>query len=515
MKKIILALSIFVFAIQSNAQLDVVKTMNGLVSGTNNTTGDIKIFRGIPFAAPPVGDLRWKAPQPLTPWQGVKNCDAFSASPMQNKPLPFMMYTAEYLIPEKPISEDCLYLNVWTAAKSSKEKRPVIVWIYGGGFVSGGSACAIYDGEELAKKGVVFVSINYRVGVFGFLAHPDLTKTSGGKSSGNFALLDQVAALQWVKENIASFGGDPNRVTIAGQSAGAFSVNALMASPLTKGLFQRAIAESGGMFSADGRAINLKTAEENGVKFMQSVHANSIEEMRKMNADDLQKAASSFSASPVIDGYVLPTDVYEIFNTAKQNDVPLLTGWNGDEGFPPQTSPAPEVYRADAEKKYGLLAGEFLKTFPGTNADEIKKSQFALNRDNVFAWQNYTWAKMQTMHGKNRVFLYQFNHVSPTQEKWGAFHSSEICYALHTLHTWQLPFSDEDQVLEEVMSSYWANFAASGNPNGAGLSNWDTFDPKKPQSMVLNTGKQSMQPIAAQAELNFMDKYQDVLRKNK
>ena len=515
MKKIILALSIFACNIQSNAQLDVVKTMNGLVSGTNNATGDIKIFRGIPFAAPPVGDLRWKAPQRAASWQRVKACDAFSASPMQNKPSPFMMYTAEYLIPEKPISEDCLYLNVWTAAKSSKEKRPVIVWIYGGGFVSGGSACAIYDGEQLAKKGVVFVSINYRVGVFGFLAHPDLTKTSGGKSSGNFALLDQVAALQWVKENIAAFGGDPGRITIAGQSAGAFSVNALMASPLAKGLFQRAIAESGGMFNVDGRALSLQAAEDNGVKFMQSVHATSIGEMRKMSAADLQKASGSFAASPVIDGYVLPASVYDIFSSAKQNDVPLLTGWNGDEGFPPQTVPTPEAYKTDAEKKYGSLAGEYLKAFPGSDEAEIKKSQFAYGRDNIFAWQNYTWAKMQSMHGKNKAYLYQFNHVAPAQEKWGAFHSSEICYALHTLHTWQLPFTDEDHMLEEVMSSYWVNFATTGNPNGKGLSNWEAFDPNQTQVMLLNTGKQSMQLIAARAELNFMDKYQDMLRKSK
>lgn len=516
MKKIFSFLIIGSFATTfAHAQLDVVKTMNGMVSGTSNAAGDIKIFKGIPFAAPPVGELRWQPPQPVEGWRGVRKCDAFSASPMQNKPVPFMMYTEEYLIPEKPISEDCLYLNVWTGAKAGNEKRPVIVWIYGGGFVTGGSACAIYDGEELAKKGVVFVSINYRVGVFGFLAHPELTKASGGKSSGNFALLDQVAALQWVKENIAAFGGDPDRVTIAGQSAGAFSVNALMASPLTKGLFQRAIAESGGMFNVDGRALTLQAAEENGIKFMNAVHANSIEDMRKMSADDLQKAAGSFAASPVIDGYVLPANVYDIFSTAKQNDVPLLTGWNGDEGFAPQTIPTPEAYKADAEKKYGDLAGEFLKVFPGNDEEQIKKSQFALGRDNIFSWQNYTWAKMQTTHGKNKAYLYQFNHVSPTQEKYGAFHSSEICYALHTLHTWKLPFTDEDRKLEDVMSTYWVNFATTGDPNGKGLSTWKAFDPKKPQVMVLNTDAQNMKPIAAQAEFDFMDKYQQTLRKSK
>ena len=516
MKKYFSIALLFVFIIKAGAQKnDVVKTDAGLVSGITNADNNVHIFKGIPFAAPPVGDLRWKAPQPVQPWSGVKKCDAFSASPMQGKPVPFMMYTPEFLIPEQPISEDCLYLNVWTAAKSSKEKRPVIVWIYGGGFVSGGSACAIYDGENLAKKGVVFVSVNYRVGVFGFLAHPELTKESDNNASGNYAFLDQVAALQWVQKNIAAFGGDPKRVTIAGQSAGSFSVNALMASPLAKGLFQRAIGESGGMFNADGRALTLKVAEENGNKFMQSVHANSIADMRKMSAEDLQKASASFSAGPVIDGYVLPTDVYDIFNDAKQNDVPLLTGWNGDEGFSFGKDPSPDEYKANAVKQYGDLSGEFLKVFPGNTAEEIKKSQFNLGRDNIFSWQAYTWARMQSSKGKSKAYLYQFNHVSPGEEKWGAFHTSEVPYALHTLHTWNLQWTDDDKKLEDIISSYWVNFAATGNPNGAGLPEWDSFDENKDAVMVLNVSEQQTKPITAKAEFDFLDKYQAKLRGDK
>jgi para-nitrobenzyl esterase len=233
-------------------------------------------------------------------------------------------------------------------------------------FVSGGSACAIYDGENLAKKGVVFVSINYRVGVFGFLAHRELTASSNGKASGNFAFLDQIAALQWVKKNIAAFGGDPANVTIAGQSAGSFSVNAIMASPVAKGLFQRVIGESGAMFSRDGRALTLQAAEENGNKFMQAVKANSVVDMRKMSAEDLQKAAAFFSSGPVIDGYILPINVYDIFDAHRQNDVPLLTGWNGDEGFSFGKDPSPDEYKANAEKQYGDLSAEFLKIFPVT-----------------------------------------------------------------------------------------------------------------------------------------------------
>lgn len=512
LKKILFSILLSVASLQIFAQLDIVQTNAGKVSGSTTQTGDVHIFKGIPFAAPPVDELRWKAPQPVQPWSDVKKCVTFSASPMQAKPTPFMMYTPEFLIPEQPINEDCLYLNVWTAAKSSKEKRAVIVWIYGGGFVSGGSACAIYDGEELAKKGVVFVSINYRVGVFGFLAHPELTKESAQNASGNFAFLDQIAALQWVQKNIEAFGGDPKRVTIAGQSAGSFSVNALMASPVAKGLFQRAIGESGAMFNADGRALTLQAAETNGVKFMQAVHANSIEDMRKMSAEDLQKNAASFQASPVIDGYVLPENVYNIFNEHKQNDVPLLTGWNGDEGFSFGKTPTADEYKANAQKQYGELADEYLKVFPGNDSAQIVKSQFALGRDNLFAWQAYTWARMQSNKGKSKAYLYQFNHVSPSEQKWGAFHTSEVPYALHTLHTWNLEWTTADKRLEDIISSYWVNFAKTGDPNGEGLPKWNAYNNEEDVVMVLNVGAQIAQPITAKQEFNFIDKYQLQLR---
>jgi para-nitrobenzyl esterase len=214
-------------SLKISAQLSVIQTENGLVSGYKN--GDISIFKGIPFAAPPVGDLRWKAPQPTKSWTGVLKCEKFSASPMQRKPEPFMMWTEEFIAPPENLSEDCLYLNIWTPAKTAKDKLAVFVWIYGGGFSSGSAACAVYDGEEMSKKGVIFVSINYRVGVFGFLAHPELTSESAAKVSGNWGLLDQVAALQWISKNIEAFGGDPQKVTIAGQSAGSMSVCALVA----------------------------------------------------------------------------------------------------------------------------------------------------------------------------------------------------------------------------------------------------------------------------------------------
>ena len=387
MKRLPLVFVIMLIIVSASAQMDTIQTDAGFISGTISNDKAVHIYKGIPFAAPPVGELRWKAPQPVAHWQDIKKCDAFAASPMQNKPVPFMMYTAPYLIPESPISEDCLYLNIWTPGKSSKDRIPVLVWIYGGGFVSGGTACAIYDGENMAKKDVVFVSIPYRVGVFGFLAHPELSKESNTNSSGNYALLDQIAALHWIQKNIAAFGGDPDNVTIDGQSAGAFSVNALVASPLAKGLFKKAIAESGAMFSADGRNLNLHDAEKNGEVFMQKINASSIESLRKISADSLQKLSASFAASPVIDGYVLPKDVYTIFNNDEQNDVAVLTGWNGDDGFPSGNITDAKKYAEDAKEKYGVLANEYLQAFPGNTSDEISKSLFALNRDSLFAWQ--------------------------------------------------------------------------------------------------------------------------------
>ena len=259
LKKLSFLLFFISFIPICHAQFKLISTKNGKISGTKN--GNVSIFKGIPFAAPPVGELRWKAPEPAKNWSGIKKCEAFSASPMQNKPAPFMCWTEEFIAPPEPLSEDCLYLNVWTAAKNSQEKRPVFVWIYGGGLSSGSAACAIYDGQEMAKKGVIFVSLNYRVGVFGFMAHPELSKESGKNASGNYGFLDQMAALRWIQQNIAAFGGNPNNVTIAGQSAGSFSVNALVASPLAKGLFHKAIAESGGMFS-NRMGNNLVDAEE-------------------------------------------------------------------------------------------------------------------------------------------------------------------------------------------------------------------------------------------------------------
>ena len=509
---LLLAITVFAF-LSLSAQTDVIQTDAGRISGTTSDDKTVRIYKGIPFAAPPVGKLRWKAPQPVAHWQGVKKCDAFAASPMQNKPVPFAMYTAPYLIPSSPISEDCLYLNVWTLG-GAKEKKPVVVWIYGGGFVSGGTACPIYDGGNMAKKGVVFVSLPYRVGIFGFFSHSQLAKEANGKSTGNYAFLDLLAGLHWVQNNIAAFGGDADNVTIAGQSAGAFAVNALVASPLSKGLFQKAIAQSGGMFSADGRTESLDTAERTGEAFMQKINMHSIDELRKLPADSLQKLSSSFTASPVIDGYVLPGDVYSIFEKDEQNDIPVLTGWNKDDGFP--AAPVDSMaYVSGAKEKYGTLADAYLQAFPGGTTEGISKSMYALNRDNLFAWQAYTWAGLQTAKGHHPVYVYLFNQTSPGEEKYGAFHSSEIPFALHNLYTWKKDWPEEDQKLAEIMSDYWVNFAKTGNPNSASLPQWNAYSATENKVMLLQASESSMQPIEALNEFRFLDQYQEGLRKQK
>ncbi|MCB0521724.1 MAG: carboxylesterase family protein [Lewinellaceae bacterium] len=501
-------LSILLIANSAVSQITTppVPTRNGLVTGTFNKNGDIQIFRGIPFAAPPVGDLRWKAPEPAANWDGVLACDKFPASAMQPPPVPFFVWSKEFMAPMEPLSEDCLYLNIWAPKMEGDQKLPVIVWIHGGGFVSGAGACPIYDGEGMAKKGVVFVSINYRLGIFGFLAHPELSAESGHNASGNYAFLDQIAALQWVKDNISNFGGDPERVTIAGQSAGAFSVNALMASPVANGLFQRAIAESGGMFSNE-RLKPLRKAELEGMQLMQKLNANSIADLRKLPADSLLKAATV--NAPVLDGYVLPEDIYSIFLKGQQNDVPLLVGFNRDEGFVFGETKTAEQYKADAAQKYGKLAGKFLEAFPANDDAEAKQSQKNLGRDQLFAWQVRTWAGLQSQKGQHPAWLYRFDRVPPGRPdlaEHGAFHSAEIAYALNALPMWDRPWEPFDKRLSDMMSDYWVNFAATGNPNGEDLPTWSPMQASKTNAFVFGE-KMGMQQDLLQQEFEFLDEW--------
>ncbi len=472
----------------------------GLISGKTDSSGQVKIFKGIPFAAPPLAALRWKAPQPVQSWKGIKACTENPAAPMQNPPAPFFAWSEEFLIPKDLISEDCLYLNIWTPAKQTDEKLPVMVWIYGGGFSSGGNTVPLYDGEDLAKKGIVVVALNYRVGMLGFFAHPELSAENPDQTSGNYGLLDQIAGLEWVKKNIAAFGGDPDQVTIAGQSAGAFSVNALVVSPKAKGLFHRAIAQSGGMFNrGTGLVSGIQGAEERGKQLTDTLEIT-LADLRNIPADSLLKIPGRFG--PVIDSKVLP-GVRQAFENGAFSDVPLLTGWNADDRVsgPPSTTPA--EFKANAKKQFGGRAGEYLELFPAGNEIELEETLKTIGILG-FGFQNYTWAKIQTEKGLNDAYVYYFTRVPPGEPNYGAFHSAEFSYALHTLRNWNRPFEQVDYDLEKNMSDYWVNFVKTGNPNGPGLQEWPIFDPENP--LVIELGyniKTRAMPYWAQ--MKFME----------
>ena len=483
----------------AEAQWEKVKVEGGIISGVVNATGDVRIFKGIPFAAPPVGALRWRAPQPVKPWNGVRVCDHFGPSPMQGKPVPFSMWTKEFLIPDTPISEDCLYLNVWTGARASAERRPVLVWIYGGGFSSGGAGCPIYDGEAMAQKGIIFVSINYRVGIFGFFAHPELTVESGHHASGNYGLMDQIAALRWVQHNIAAFGGDPGKVTIAGQSAGSMSVSCLVASPLAKGLFERAIGESGAMFGAPAA---LGTAEVAGQKVLDALKVSSIAAARALPAEELTKQTMGIRF-PIMDGYVLPDTVADIFTEGKENKVSLLTGWNADE-FGAAPKKALEFQR-EAGSGYGKDSAIFLRWYPASTDSEATVSARRLSRDQVFGVQNYAWAKVTSAQG-NAVYVYRFTRKVPATGdyvKYGAFHTGEVPYVFDNLRFVDRPWKPEDRILARQLSDYWANFVKTGDPNGPELPRWAPFKSPNDPIMVLDV-KLVAEPLPDKGALEFL-----------
>ena len=489
------------------AQQAIVNTHSGKVEGM--VLNEIAVFKGIPYAKPPVGSLRWKAPEPVAPWTDVKKCISFGASPVQNEPVPFMCWSKEFLIPKDPISEDCLYLNVWSKSTNAKVKKPVLVYIYGGGFRSGGSACPIYDGEAIAKKDVVFVSFNYRVGVFGFLSHPELSKESSHHSSGNYALLDMIAALKWVQQNIASFGGDPMQVTIAGQSAGAFAVNFLCATPLAKGLFRSAIAQSGGSVlpSAIRPSIKLAEAEAMGTDFAKKINCHSIDELRKKSATEIQTAVGGLSA-PFEDGYVLPASIFDIYTNGKQNDVNLMLGWNADDKIMGKPMNAID-YKAQINKRFGESSNSILNFYPGGNDQEALKSQGDMSRDESFGVQGYAWASLQEKSGKHPVYVYNFNRVLPyytPETNFGAFHSGEIVYALNNLHTLDRPWEKTDQDLASAMSDYWVNFVKTGDPNGSSLEKWPAFNPAEERILVLDK-KIASTILPTKGQLEFLKEY--------
>ncbi len=480
------------------AIMDPVRLDTGLISGTSGKDAEVRVFKGIPYAAAPVDKLRWRAPQPAAHWDGVRKADEFGAICMQ---------AAGGRGPAPQMSEDCLFLNVWTAAKSANERRPVMVWLHPGGYTSGSGSSPAYDGENLAKKGVVLVTINYRLGIFGFFSHPELTSESDRHASGNYAFMDQIAALQWVQKNIAAFGGDPRRVTVFGDSAGAASLSNLVGSPLAKGLFQRAIAESGAWL---GLSVNpmrtLAEAEQAGLKTAATLGAKSLAELRAKPAAELLKAGRG--GGPVIDGWVLPEDVGKIFAEGKQNDVPILVGSNKDEGtFFIQPAGA-ERFIEQERRRFGDLADTFFKLYPAGSDEEANASQLAAFRDELgFVMRN--WARLQTKTGKSKAYLYYFTHEPPLAEGSprggrgsGATHGAEAQYVFENL-LGNRPWTALDRQLADTISSYWVNFATHGDPNGKGLPQWPAYDEKRNSRPMVLGDTVEVGPEPNQSQLAF------------
>lgn len=520
-----------------------VKVDTGMLEGTPGRDPAITAFKGVPYAAPPVGDLRFHAPEPPKPWQGVFKADHFSKMcPQQGQMGP--ENGPQDSDPSANMSEDCLYANIWTGARSPSERRPVFVWIYGGGFTGGTGSSPMFDGEALASKGVIVVTFNYRIGVLGFLATPELSRESGHNASGNYGLLDDVAMLQWVQRNIEAFGGDPKNVTIGGQSAGAGSVGFLAMSPLAKGLFERGIQESHARYSHDTELRylsvsyrTLKTAEEQGKQFAQSRGAHSVAELRALPWQKLLTSGSDVDNSvetgsdakpplfrPVVDGWVVPKNYSQTYAAGTQNNVAIIAGNNRDEtGAVPESSfaklranptpsrgGAPKInvtiaeFQSYAKRKFGPLAEEFLKLYPASTDEEAAIQSDEAARDNNRI-STYLWALDWIKHDNKPLYTYYWTH-RPTGSPNGASHGSEIIFVFDNLSMRKQNWTDEDKKIAETISSYWVNFISKGNPNGEGLPNWPAFNPAAKTVMEIGDQFEPI-PIATDARLAFWKRF--------
>ena len=512
MKNVFAAIMLFVFAAAcslANSADPIVTTLSGKVSGLANADGSVTSFKGIPFAAPPVGPLRWRAPQAAAPWGDVRRADHFGASCMQGPNTPLGPWTKEYMY-VTPASEDCLYVNIWTPKPSSTAHLPVLVYIYGGGFSSGSGDVPVYDGEALAKTGMVLVTFNYRVGPFGFLAHPGLTAESEHHASGNYGLMDQIAALHWVQDNIRGFGGDASRVAIAGQSAGAMSVQDLLASPLAKGLFHAAIADSG----IGGRGVPVKTlaeAEKAGETFAVARKAESIAALRALPAADLlPKPGAGLQFAPIVDGWVVPGQPMTLTTSAgHDNDVPVITGFQADDfrmagGGPPMTA---EKFKQRAQAMFGPMADEFLKLYPAGNDEQARESEAASARDRARSGM-YLWASKRAATHKAPVYIYYFDRAIPwpAHPEFGAFHSGELPYTFGNLKVLDRPWEPVDTKIAHMMMAYWKGMAAAANPNSASQPRWDPVTTTKKSVMRLGADSGPVSP-AEDARFDFWKRY--------
>ena len=517
----------------SNAFPVQVKIDNGIIEGNYNTHSGIQTYFGVPFAKPPVGNLRWKAPQPLDKWNGVKQTKKFGPRPMQTIVFGDMNSRSD------GVSEDCLYLNVWTPAKRNTKDLPVLVYFYGGGNVAGDASEPRYDGESMAKKGIVVITCNYRLNIFGFFSHPELSKESPYKASGNYGLLDQVAALKWVQKNIAAFGGDPKKVTIAGESAGSISVSYQMASPLAKNLIAGAIGESGAGINPTLAPVPLAEAEKTGDEFAKKAGYTTIAQLRALSTREVYEIYNEsrrFGFPVVLDGYFLPKTIPQIFNAKEQAQVPLLVGWNSAE-IPGQAFMFGQPYKEEnfvnrVKAEYPNDFEEVLKLYPHSNEKEIEISATQLSSDRFISYSTWKWFDLHRNNSSQPVYRYLYSKLRPPlvdnsvasglaggtvkkdpnapkpPEPVGAPHACEIEYCMGNLHLVKdYAWTDDDFKVSETMLNYFANFIKTGNPNDGKLPEWTAAKAgdANPPVMVLNTESKTVN-AKNDARYEFLDK---------
>jgi para-nitrobenzyl esterase len=457
-----------------------------LIGSLSGRDPSIRVFRGIPYAAAPTGSRRWQPPADAPSWDGQRLATSFGPDCIQS---PYAT-NSFFARPARPTSEDCLTLNVWTGAQPDA-RQPVMVWIHGGALTRGSGATPTYDGTHLARKGVVLVTINYRLGVFGYFAHPELIAESPENAAGNYGILDQIKALEWVQDNIAAFGGDPDNVTIFGESAGSWSVNFLTASPLAAGLFHKVIGESGGRL--DPRR-SLQQAAEDGSQLAAAIGADSLQALRDLPADTLLEAANNarFRTDGVVDGWSIPAQPFELYSRGEFNATPVLVGFNAEEGTTlgalqriPEND---DVHIARARQGYGQLASEFLELYA---ASDLRASTLGPARDAGFGWNMLTWARFASAN-QQPAYLYYFSHrpPGPNQDQLGAYHAAEIAYVFDNADTLRYEPTDADQRMANTMSNYWVNFARQGDPNGDGLPRWQPYSRAQPNYVELDGGAQ-------------------------
>jgi para-nitrobenzyl esterase len=514
---------------QLNDAIPKVKTENGILEGINSS--GVKVFKGIPFAAPPVGELRWKEPQPVKSWEGVRKADSFGSVAMQTNVFGDMNFGSAGM------NEDCLYLNIWTPAVTGNEKLPVLVYFHGGGLVAGSGSEPRYAGESMARKGIISITVNYRLGIFGYFAHPELTKESPNHSSGNYGYLDQVASLVWIKNNIKAFGGDPTRVTIAGESAGSISVSALMCSPLSKNLIAGAISSSGSLMGALS-PVSLADAEKNGLKVAADLGAASIANLRAISADKLLQAKGQFSSA--IDGYFIPKAPVEIYANGEQAKVPLLIGWNSEEMvsmFFLKGKPATvENFKEIAKTTFGEKADKIVELYKVTEDASVTAAATALASDMFIGFSTWKWSDLQKKTGGKPVYRYLYCHPRPDMvpalgskvpglaggvqdandknafkmpKATGAVHSADIEYAMGTLSTNRVyDWQPEDYIVSEIFQTYYLNFVKTGNPNSLGVPEWPTINTQSiPFVLQLDVNTHIKTDAALEKRYEFLNEF--------